>query len=170
MPVTLRPAHLDDVIPVGYLHHRSRRDAYRGIVSDEALTAVSAESTAGWWVERWTYERHTHLLTVAEHDGHLVGFSYLGPHEDGDPHLGELYAIHVDPARLRTGIGRLLIHHARTALRDQGHDHAVLWVLTANTQARRFYERDGWSPDGPRRESWIGPAATEQLRYRRQLR
>jgi GNAT superfamily N-acetyltransferase len=163
--LTLRPAEPDDVPAVGQLHHRSRRSAYRNIVPDSALTAVPADAIARWWTERWSYERHTHLLTVAEYDGALAGFSYVGPDEDGDPATGELYALHVDDRYHRRGIGTALIHDALTTIRNGGYLRAALWVIAANQRARRFYERGGWQPDGRQREGWIGPVPTPQLRY-----
>ncbi|MFY1636054.1 GNAT family N-acetyltransferase [Solwaraspora sp. WMMB335] len=169
MEVTLRPARIDDVIAIGRLHHRSRRSAYHGIVSPGALDAVSADATAEWWVERWSYERDTHRLTVAECQRELTGFTYLGPHEGGDRLTGELYAIHIEPSRRGHGIGTLLLGDAVDAMRAAGRHRGVLWVYRANRSARRFYEHNGWQPDGIERDAWLGPDPVTQLRYGRGL-
>ncbi|WFE24966.1 GNAT family N-acetyltransferase [Solwaraspora sp. WMMD791] len=169
MALILRPARLDDVSAVGHLHHLSRRSAYRGIVADAALDAVPGPALAAWWTERLTYERDTHRLTVAERDSELAGFTYVGPHSDGDPDTGELYAIHVAPPHQGTGIGAALLRDALDTMRGHRYDRAVLWVLAENRPARRFYEHSGWRPDGQRRDSWIGPVLTPQLRYTRAL-
>jgi hypothetical protein len=42
---------------------------------------------------------------------------------------------------------------------------STLWVLEGNAQARRFYERRGWSPDGAAREAF----GVLELRYRRAI-
>jgi GNAT superfamily N-acetyltransferase len=47
-----------------------------------------------------------------------------------------------------TGVGRVLMADARTRLSDLGFTEAVLWVLTGNDRADRFYRADGWLPDG----------------------
>ncbi len=159
---------------VGALHHRSRVAAYRDIVPADALAAISAEMLGRWWSERWPYERDIHLLTVAERAGRLVGFSYVGPHDpggtvDAPPDLGELYAIHLDPAEQGRGVGRALMVDALGTLRAQGWPRAALWVLAGNAHARQFYERGGWTPDGVERDGDIGPAMTRQLRYSRAL-
>jgi len=164
---TLRLADTADLRAIGHLHYRCRIHAYQGIVPDSALAAVSAEMTAAWWTERWRYERETHRLTVAERDGALTGFTYIGPQENDDPELGELYAIHVDPAYQRQGTGRALMTDALGHFRTWGKSRGVLWVLTANVRARGFYEQGGWAPDGPKRTAAIGPAMTWQLRYSR---
>lgn len=169
MTVSLRPAQPADLVPVGRLHHRSRAAAYRHLVPAAALAAPTADTLADWWVARWTHERDTHVMTVAEYDGRLAGFTYLGPDEDGDPGAGELYAIHLDPDLQARGIGRALMADALAKLHRRGFRRALLWVLTGNAPARRFYERGGWRPDGARRHGRIGPATTPQLRYVRGL-
>ena len=54
------------------------------------------------------------------------------------------------------------------------HRQAVLHGVTevelhAQLTARGFYERGGWRPDGVERDSMIGPAVTQQVRYARDL-
>jgi len=169
MTVSLRPAEPADLPPVGRLHHRSRAAAYRDLVPAEALAVPTAEMMADWWATRWAHERDTHLMTIADYDGRLAGFTYVGPDEDGEPSAGELYAIHLDPDLQARGIGRALMVNALTELRRRGFRRALLWVLTGNAHARRFYERGGWRPDGARQDAQIGSADTPQLRYARAL-
>jgi GNAT superfamily N-acetyltransferase len=167
--IALREAGPADLPAVGALHHRSRAATYRGLVPDPALAALSAPMIAQWWAERWRWERHTHLLTVAEHDGRLAGFNYVGPDEDHARHVGELYAIHLDPGEQGRGVGRRLMVDALATMHGRGWRRAVLWVLAGNAHARRFYERGGWRPDGVEREAMMGPAVTLQVRYARDL-
>lgn len=169
MTATLRPATAGDLMTVGHLHHRSRATAYRGLVPDEALAVPSADMLGRWWTERWSYERDSCLLTVAEWDGEVIGFSCVGPDPDGEPDTGLLDAIHLDPTRQGQGIGRALMVDALTTLHERGFRSAALWVLTGNAHARRFYERGGWTTDGTGRDEHIGPAVVRQLRYIRRL-
>ena len=164
MAVQLRTATDADLEAVGSLHYRSRAEAYRGIVAPSALTFGSEGALGEWWTERRRWEQDTHRLTVAvTDDGRVVGFSYVG--DTLTPGVQELYAIHVDPAEVGTGVGRLLM---QDALRHLG-ARAVLWVLEGNTRARRFYEEGGWQPDGETRESPMGGEVTHQLRYTRTI-
>jgi len=167
--VLLRPAEPTDLPVVGALHHRSRAAAYRDIVPADALASISGAALASWWIERWPHERDSHLLTVAERDHRIAGFSYLGPDEDSAPGVGELYAIHLDPAEQGRGVGKALMVDALAKLHQQGWRRAVLWVLADNAHARRFYERGGWTPDGAARDEAIGQALIPQLRYARSL-
>lgn len=60
-----------------------------------------------------------------------------------------------------------------TSLHSQGFTDAVVWVLRDNPRARRFYERNGWSPTGAT-SLFEGPAtggeplfSVTELQYRR---
>ncbi|MFJ6195242.1 GNAT family N-acetyltransferase [Micromonospora sp. NPDC092111] len=169
MTVTFRPATVADLMPVGALHQRSRVAAYSSFLPAEALAEPTEQAMGGYWVERWAWERDDHRMTVAERDGRLIGFSYLGPDDEGDPTTGLLNAIHLEPAERGRGTGRALMSDALAAMRARGWSGAVLWVLRDNTPARRFYERGGWSATGAARDERIGPAYVPQLRYARPL-
>ncbi len=163
MTVLLRPASDADLYAVGDLHYRSRADAYADLVAPTALTFGDGGALGEWWAERWRWEKDTHRLTVAVEDDTVVGFTYLGP----SPAAGvrELYAIHVDPARVGTGVGRMLMADALPYLGPR----AVLWVLEGNARARRFYEKAGWVADGETRQAPMGGEVTHQVRYVRSL-
>src|SRR4051794_14240134 len=107
MGLHLRTGEDLDLWAVGALHYHSRIAAYAEILAAETLANGSAEAFGEWWAERWRWEKETHRLTVADQDGAVVGFSYLGPSET--PGAAELYAIHVDPALVGRGIGRGLM-------------------------------------------------------------
>jgi ribosomal protein S18 acetylase RimI-like enzyme len=55
------------------------------------------------------------------------------------------------------------------ALAIRGFAEAILWVFEANTAARGFYERLGWSPDGASKPYEIGGVSPLELRYRKRL-
>ncbi len=77
--VTLRAATAEDLMAVGALHQRSRVAAYSSILPPEALADPTPEAMGEYWLARWSYERADHRMTLAERDGTVVGFSYLGP-------------------------------------------------------------------------------------------
>jgi GNAT superfamily N-acetyltransferase len=167
--VSLRPATEADLMGVGALHQRSRVAAYGSFLPPEALAEPTPEAMGQYWVERLTWERADHRMTVAERDGRLVGFSYLGPDDAGDPATGLLNAIHLEPDERGRGTGRALMVDSLDAMRARGWSRAALWVLRENVAARRFYERGGWSFTGRQRDDHIGSALAPQLRYARSL-
>jgi GNAT superfamily N-acetyltransferase len=167
--LSLLPAQAADIDVIGALHYDSRIAAYRDFVPIAGLRALAPESLAAWWRERFAYERETHRLTVAVDDGRTVGFSYVGPEEEHTAGVGQLYAIHLDPAAQGRGIGRALMADALATMRGNGWGSAVLWVLDGNAHARRFYERGGWRLDGRTRVGTIGRASRAMVRYSRWL-
>jgi GNAT superfamily N-acetyltransferase len=165
MTITLRPGGPADLMAVGALHQRSRVAAYSSFLPPQALVQPSPQAMGRYWTERWEYERDTHRMTVAERDGRLVGFTYLGPDDEDDPLTGLLCAIHLEPAERGRGIGRRLMIDALGAMRARGLRRAALWVLRQNAAARAFYERGGWRPTGAERDDFVGTAVTRQMRY-----
>jgi GNAT superfamily N-acetyltransferase len=163
MPVVLRTPREVDLRKVGDLHFRSRASAYAGFLPPEALNFGSPDALGEYWTERWRWERDTHRMTLAVDGDDLAGFTYLGPSEE--PGVRELSAIHVDPALVGTGVGKLLMVDALAHLKPR----AVLWVLEQNERARRFYERGGWRADGVTRVDSMGGVETLQVRYAKDL-
>jgi GNAT superfamily N-acetyltransferase len=62
----------------------------------------------------------------------------------------QLNALYVLPEAWGTGVGSRL-HDEAVAQLGRLAPEAHLWVLEANTRARRFYERRGWRLDGRER-------------------
>ena len=81
---------------------------------------------------------------------------------------GEVYAIYLAPSAWSTGTGRALMAEALAALRTGGYQHVVLWVLTGNARARRFYAKAGFAPDGAT-NTLTSLGGVEELRYARPL-
>jgi hypothetical protein len=45
-----------------------------------------------------------------------------------------------------------------------------LWVIARNERAERFYQCDGWVPDGSRRLDEVWGVTVDEIRYCRSLR
>jgi RimJ/RimL family protein N-acetyltransferase len=68
---------------------------------------------------------------------------------------------------LGTGAGRALLGEAQAELARLGFGETVLWVLTGNARARRFYEIAGWVADGSERTGEVFGITVPEVRYRR---
>jgi GNAT superfamily N-acetyltransferase len=166
----VREARPGDELAVAELHVRSWQEAYRELMPAEFLAALDPRDRAA----RYDFGAGSAVTTLlaAEGDGEgaLLGFASFGASRDADaPDLGEVFALYVDPARHRGGVGRLLMAEARARLAAAGYADALLWVLDGNDRARAFYEREGWSPDGSRREENVYDIASNVTRLRRPL-
>ena len=146
----IRTATPEDARPVAEVHVASWRHAYRGLLPEDSLDRLSVDDREATWLGVFADPDPRSGAFVAEVEGRIVGFASFGPSrdEDASERTGEVPAIYLDPAVLGTGVGRELFEAATRALRDAGFARASLWVLQANSPARRFYERAGWAWDG----------------------
>ncbi len=81
------------------------------------------------------------LLFVAVEQGKLIGTAMAGY----DGHRGWLYSVAVDPQQQQSGIGKLLVEHALTSLREHGCVKVNLQVRSSNTEVVAFYRKLGFS-------------------------
>ena len=162
----VRPARLDDVEAIASAHVRSWQAAYVGIVPQSILDRLSVERRAAQWREVIAEDGRERVWVVD--DGRVRGFASIGPARDDDlpQGAGELYAIYLEPEAWSQGLGHSLMGAATQDLIDRQSAPYVLWVLTDNARARRFYEAAGWQPDGVRRELSFDENPIEEVRYR----
>lgn len=110
------------------------RTAYRGLVPDEVLAALSLSQRQELW--RGRLARGEPAL-VAERDGRVAGYCRSLP--------GEIASLYVEPRG--RGVGAALL---TAALAELDTPDVTLWVFAENGGARRFYARFGFEPDGAR--------------------
>jgi GNAT superfamily N-acetyltransferase len=83
--------------------------------------------------------------------------------------MGELYALYVQSSLIGTGIGRMLLEAVHSHAHSDGVILMLLWVLTANTRARHFYERAGYIADGAVQADDYDGVSLSEVRYWRTL-
>jgi GNAT superfamily N-acetyltransferase len=162
--VRIRSAVIDDCHGIAVVHVTAWQVAYRGIVADEVLDAMDV----GAREERWRSGWHDNPLTqrwVAE-DGEVAGWSIAGPTRDDDAGAtpGELFGIYVAPEHWGTGVGQGLFETG-VAWLERHFVSSSLWTLRENARARRFYERNGWTPDGATKRSEARGFPLDEVRY-----
>jgi GNAT superfamily N-acetyltransferase len=141
----IRPANPDDALTIAAIKTESWRHAYRGIVSDAVLDAMTPAEVRGSWLSV-PEEMFSSTAVVLEDGADLLGYALFGPCKD-EPvgPSGQLYELYVRPSVLGTGAGHALFVAAADRLRQASHNGFHLWVFDANQGARRFYERHGGS-------------------------
>jgi ribosomal protein S18 acetylase RimI-like enzyme len=133
--VPVRTATVEDALAVETVRIRGWQTAYRGIVADSFLDSLVVDAD-----RRATMIASSDVTTlVADEDG-VVGMAAFGPARDDEDGVVELYALYVDPAAWRKGVG--------TSLLTACEGVTVLWVLADNERARAFYRRHGFAADG----------------------
>jgi ribosomal protein S18 acetylase RimI-like enzyme len=165
----LRPAEPDDAMAVARVHVRSWQVAYRTLLPEDYLNQLRPEERA----QRYDFasqDPRKPWTVVAVENGLIRGFATTMPSRDSDlPNHGELCALYVDPEQWGRGIGVSLMSAARAHLSSLGFESALLWVLANNIRAERFYQIDGWVPDGLSRTDTMWGVTVNEVRYLRRL-
>ncbi len=174
MAIELREARRGDEDAVADVHVRAWQEAYRGLIPDEFLDTLDpADRARTYAFEDGDPEAPTTLVAVqkGEDAGEVVlGFATFSRSRDADaPDHGEVIALYVDPDRYEGGVGRLLMAETRRRLWEAGFTDALLWVLEGNDRATRFYEGEGWAPDGATRVEQPYSVVSNVRRLRRPL-
>jgi GNAT superfamily N-acetyltransferase len=165
LTIAVRAATADDAGSIVDVAVSAWEEAFRGIVAPEIdpRRAWDTDRIRARLEERDRETEHA----VAELDGTVRGYIVYGPSRDRDAprNAGEVWALYVDPAAWRRGVGRALIEHALAELRPAGYREVTLWTLAESQPARAFYEACGFAPDGAeqRRPSFGNPL---EVRYR----
>lgn len=160
--IRIRPMELADASRAAEIHVFGWRNAYRGIVSDEILfkrmgvaksTERFADGICNNAFESYVYE-----------DGIIKGFMTIGPCRDKNMEdFFELWGIYIDPFMQGQGIGAKMVDFCETTARQRGYKKVYLWVLEDNTDARGFYEKMGYTPDGARQ--FLDSLGAWEVRY-----
>lgn len=134
---------------------------------DPFLDTEAIEHRRAAWRERLAIDNDRRWLLTAhsEHDAHLLGFACV--ELDAEPEFGALLDnLHVRPDMKGQGIGRMLFDAAREWSFEQlGHRALHLWVIEANVEACRFYDRIGGAVADRKIKDVVGVVTVPVLRY-----
>jgi GNAT superfamily N-acetyltransferase len=165
----LRTAESEDAMSVARVHVHSWQAAYRNLLPDEYLDQLRPEDRAQSYDFASSDPRRPQTIVAVE-SGLIRGFATTAPSRDLDlVDYGELCALYVDPDYWGRGVGMALVSAARNRLVTLGCRNALLWVLTGNVRADRFYRIDQWTPDGLQRTDTVWGVTVNENRYRRNL-
>lgn len=155
----IRPAVDQDAAALGAVYCFSWQAAYKNIVPDVFLDALTVEGcTAG------SISSKNNL--VLEDHGAVVGTACFGAARDEDAaNAGEVRAIYVLPDCWKKGYGRLLLSAAAEQLQQMGYASYHLWTLKQNQRARGFYEKMGMQKTCRERTIAIGGKDLEEVQY-----
>lgn len=163
----VRAAKVADARAIAEIRVASWRATYPGLVPDVTLERMDVDRDEARFRVKLADPRQR-AFVVEDRNGHVAGFVLSAAARDEDAAgLGEVQAIYLDPAARGRGLGRPLLDAALADLAGAGLATVVLWVLTANVPARRFYERAGFRLDGAARILDFDGTPVEEIRYRR---
>jgi ribosomal protein S18 acetylase RimI-like enzyme len=165
----IRRAGSADAETVGRIHVESWSLAYRGIMPDDVIARTDLAYRTAFWKARIADQEWPVFLI--EENGQAVAFCQMIPTKDPDDdrqRVGHITSLHVLPQLRRHGYGRSLMDHVLAEFGRRGFAEVTLWVLEANSAARRFYEKYGFRLDGGARR--YPKTEVPEVRYRIRLR
>jgi GNAT superfamily N-acetyltransferase len=166
----IRLATPSDIPEIARVHVRAWQVAYRGQVPDAYLEELQPSHREALWSRVVAADNVTVLVAIES--ASVVAFCSLLPSRDDDAlaTTGEIAAIYVEPDRWRRGIGAALLDAALDVARGRSFETLTLWVLSANSPARAFYESRGFAADGRSKTDTSLGFPLHSVRYKSALR
>jgi GNAT superfamily N-acetyltransferase len=131
---------------------------------DSYLDGLSVDDMTVRFADSIGREESTGKRTILVEDS-AGPFGYAVVGADSDDSFGLLYLMYVAPDRWGQRAGTQLMHAATGEMRSMGYQGVALWVLEENRQARHFYEKFGYRPDGQSQLNDYEGTALSALRY-----
>lgn len=159
-----------DAKAIAQIYIASSQAAFRGLVPDAYLDAMSLEKSQSYWREAIDL-CEPQVLVATEGDA-VVGFVGFDRSRDkGTPSTtGEIWAIYADPELWGTGVGVALWEAARDGLVEEGCTKATLWALWRNERVLSFLGEAGFKADkGSARTTDMGGSKLEEIRMSRAI-
>ena len=156
--ITIKKMETDDEIRgKAFVHYTAWQEAYRGIVDQRYLDAMTPEKCL-LAAQKWRDN-----ILVALDGGRVVGFAGYGACRDGDLiDAGEVFALYTLSEYFGKGVGKALMDAALTAL---CRPTVAVWVLCGNARAIAFYSKYGFRADGKEQTLTLG----EPVRVQRMI-
>lgn len=166
----IRFAVFEDAEAIAINHIRSWQEMYKEFIPESILQNLSVQERTQQWQD--LIKQGVKIL-VLEIDHKMVGFASICEFRDLKPDVlkGEISAIYLHPDYWRQGLGTQLCSIALSELSKLGFKSVYLWVLSDNSQARRFYESLGFVVTDYTRieEFYEGGALLEEILYKKTL-
>jgi len=169
LDISIRKASIDDADILGQITSCSWQAAYKGIVPDDYLAGIAPESRA----ERFRAvlkQRPDVEFYIVLADDIPIGVMNLHPCADEDAKgCAEIGVFYFLPEYWGKSCAAPAMEFALSRLKELGFQTVVLNVLEENVRARRFYEKQGFVPDGTRSVINLGKELVH-VRYRKVLK
>ena len=169
--IQVRPATLRDAKAIAQIHTASALEAYRGLVPDDQLKAMSSvEKRQAYWREAIEYCEPQ--VQVAIDGDKIVGFVGFDRSRDEKSRqtTGEIWAIYAAPTHWNQGVGVALWDAARDGLLEEGCTNVTAWIPLRNERALRFHEMAGFKREmSTAKTAQVGGLKIEEVRLKRAL-
>lgn len=130
------------------VYQRSWSGAYEPFLEPELLTELAEGRARTFDWSRGMQREDAEVLVAVDSTGAVVGVVQADEVlEEPDRDLPEITMLYVDPTSWGSGVASALLAAGLRWIAHRGHAEARLRVVENHRRARRFYEREGWTPD-----------------------
>lgn len=153
----IRYANEGDSFDIASINALSWKSAYRSIIPDKILNNISVNK----WTESWKLhlQNKKNVLVIFQ-DKKILGFAQFcekAPMEHLCFPCGEINSIYLHPDIWRRGYGRQLCLAVIEELKKFNLKKVVLWVLSKNINACKFYQAMGFKKSNLLRKCSLFP-------------
>jgi GNAT superfamily N-acetyltransferase len=139
----VRRARVDDAADLADVFKDAWSLAYTGILPADHLDRMIRQRTADWWAH--SINKQDRIL-VLEVDDTVVGYATCGPLRFRRSRGGEIYELYLTPIYQGLGFGEVLFEGCRHELDQMQLPGLIVWALSDNDVAQRFYWQRGGRP------------------------
>lgn len=154
----------DDLFEISDIYEQSWKYAYNGIIPQDYLASIPK----GRWCNTVKREGFNSLVAV-ENDKLIGTLGFCSSRWENYSTYGEIVSIYLIPEYIGKGIGQKLFDAGILELKKQGYTDILLWVLEDNIRARRFYEKNGFTPNNEKLVDNIGGKDLTEIMYIRHI-
>jgi len=151
MPITFRPATMNDLEDIVAVFLLCWRESYTGVLPQRLVDAMTDKQANDLWT-RVLGESAPGEVIVAESDeasrATILGVARIAV---GTGEQGSVHSLYVSPQAQGKGVGSQLLSTACDALSAARVETVRLWVFQDNAPSIAFYRHNGWIPDGQTR-------------------
>jgi RimJ/RimL family protein N-acetyltransferase len=167
--LNLRYATLSDVAQIANCHIISWQKIYRGLMPDTLLDGLSVVERIKQWTD---ILRQQIKVLVLERENQIIGFASFSASRDEDTNsniCAEVTSFYLHPDVWHQGLGTILCQAVLTDIETMGFKEIIVWVFTANQQARNFYQKMGFTETTDIKTDHIGCESLNVIRYRKKI-
>ena len=138
----IREATPADTPAIARVHVDTWRTCYQGIIDGKYLEELSYDEVEKFCNRMFADDQGSVCCYVATtRSGEIIGYAAGGPERFGDPdYQGELYSIYLRQKFQRSGTGLRLVQAVVKEFQQSNLHSMKVWALSANQNARRFYQ------------------------------
>ncbi|HBD06218.1 MAG TPA: hypothetical protein DCY93_02275, partial [Firmicutes bacterium] len=137
----IRKNRYEDQEQMAHIKVDGWKNAYDRIISSSYLNALNYKEQT----ERYqaSFEEYKDYVFVAVRGDEVLGYSCFNPTPNVDNFDSELVSLYIKPTEIGRGIGTELFIATRKQMIKFGKKNMIVWCLSDNENAIRFYEKLG---------------------------